>query len=160
MKVFAFIFCCFLLTSCQEIAQNNEDSSDKANMNIELEAIESTRNSFIQAIDEKRYQDLSNLTTEDIIQVAPNDSEWNTMYRLRGELGLFPYDSIRMDPIETVILNDSMAYDFGVSTVYYADSLGQTHQLKDTFLAIMKKDSLGKWRLHREVASSRLPGQK
>ncbi|NNL01733.1 MAG: hypothetical protein HKP39_05615, partial [Eudoraea sp.] len=47
-----------------------------------------------------------------------------------------------------------IAYDFGVSRVYYTNSEGNVVELKDSFLVILKKDKDGTWRLHREVASS------
>ena len=47
-----------------------------------------------------------------------------------------------------------MAYDFGVSSVYYTDENGTVHEMEDTFLVIMKKNKNGAWKLHRELASS------
>lgn len=154
MKYLTFFIAVFVLVGCNQPTTNTEKVKSSVELAKELESIEVTRAGFIKAIDEKRYQELANWTTLDLIQIMPNDAAWNTMFQTRGGLGLFPYDSIRMQPIETVILNDSMAYDFGVSTVYYADSLGQNHHVKDTYLALLKKDSIGRWRLYREVASS------
>ena len=60
-----------------------------------------------------------------------------------------------MSPEETVIVSDSIAYDYGTSKVYYTNDKGESVELQDTFLVIMKKDKNdGVWRLHREVASS------
>jgi len=76
--------------------------------------------------------------------------------RLREEpFGQFSYDSIRMQPIETVIVSDTVAYDFGTSSVFYTNENGEPVELEDTFLVILKKDKKdGKWRIHREVASA------
>lgn len=156
MRYTLFLVGVLLLFGCQQPTQNNNETLNSEELAKELKSIEVTRAGFIKAIDEKQYQDLANWTTKDLIQVLPNDAAWNSMFQSRGILGLFPYDSIRMQPIETVILNDSMAYDFGVSTVYFADSLGQTNHVKDTYLALLKKDSIGRWRLFREVASSNI----
>jgi ketosteroid isomerase-like protein len=61
-----------------------------------------------------------------------------------------------MKPTETVILNDSMAYDFGTSTVYFTNAEGKSVELYDTFLVLLKKGEDGNWRMYREVASSRI----
>ena len=79
------------------------------------------------------------------------------MEALGAERGTpFPYDSIRMHPIEAVLASDSVAWDFGTSRVYYTDADGVVRELRDTDLAILTKGPDGVWRLHREVASSRV----
>lgn len=156
MKFLVFISIGILLIACNQNSQTQTVPDNSIDLVAELEAIEVTRSGFIKAIDEKRYNDLANWSTPELIQLVPNDAPWNAMINYRMGAGLFPYDSIRMQPIETVVLSDTMAYDFGQSTVFFTDSLGQTQRLKDTYLAILKKDSLGRWRLHREVANSRL----
>ena len=60
-----------------------------------------------------------------------------------------------MQPKETIIVSDSVAYDFGTSSVYYTNEQGEPVEIQDTFLAILKKDKNdGKWKLHREVATT------
>ena len=92
--------------------------------------------------------------TKDVKIISPGSSDWSEMYRISQNQGPFPYDSIIMFPKETIIASDSIAYDFGVSHVYYTNSEGMVVELKDTFLAILKKGKDGIWRLHREVATS------
>lgn len=58
-----------------------------------------------------------------------------------------------MTPKETVILSDTMAYDFGVSRTYYTDENGTVHEMGDSFLVLLKKVD-GEWKLYRELASS------
>ena len=61
-----------------------------------------------------------------------------------------------MRPKETIIVSDSVAYDFGTSSTYYTNENGESIELTATFLAILKKDrNDGKWKLHREVANTR-----
>lgn len=85
--------------------------------------------------------------------MAPASEEWKEYRRLREEpLGKFRYDSLIMYPQETFIMNDSMAYDFGTSKVYFMDAEGETVELEDTFLVLLKKEN-GQWKMHREVAS-------
>lgn len=154
MKLFYLTIVIILFSSCK---QNTPTTVEKSlDIQEELASIEVTRTGFMRAINEKNYQDLGNWSTQDLIQVLPNDNDWNNMFIIRGAMGKFPYDSIRMHPKETVVVNDSLAYDFGVSHVYYTDSIGEVHRLRDTYLAILKKGAEGRWRLHREVASSRI----
>ena len=121
----------------------------------ELAKIEQVRKSFEQTVKEKRYGDLGKFTTDDMISIGPGSEDWIAYQKLREEHGnKFRYDSIKMNPKETVILSDTMAYDFGVSSVYYTDVNGIVHEMEDTFLVIMKKDKNGEWKLFRELASS------
>lgn len=121
-----------------------------------MAAIEETRSGFQLAIKERRYADLGKYATPDMISLTPICGEWAAYNELvQGSGGQFGYDSIRMQPQETVIVSDSVAYDFGTSKVYYTDSTGQAVEISDTFLVILKKDKTdGSWKLHREVATT------
>lgn len=136
-------------------ASCTQSGSPRADPAVELEGIEATRNAFMSAIAEKRYADLGAVVTEDLLTVPPGSTEWQVMGALGIERGTpFPYDSIRMQSMETVLASDSVAWDLGTSRVYYTDADGSVQELRDTYLAILKKGSDGVWRLHREVASS------
>jgi len=127
----------------------------KIDVEAELAKIEQVRKSFEQTVKEKRYGDLGKFTTEDMISIGPGSEDWIAYRKLREKHGnKFRYDSIKMNPKETVILSDTMAYDFGVSSVFYTDENGTVHEMEDTFMVIMKKDKDGEWKLHRELASS------
>lgn len=129
--------------------------TNKINVDEELAKIEQVRKSFEQTVKEKRYGDLGRFTTEDMISIGPGSEDWIAYRKLREQYGnKFRYDSIKMNPKETVILSDTMAYDFGVSSVYYTDENGTVHEMEDTFMVIMKKDKDGEWKLYRELASS------
>ncbi|MHA7864659.1 YybH family protein [Flagellimonas marinaquae] len=129
--------------------------TDEIDVATELAKIEQVRRSFEQTVKEKRYGDLGKFTTEDMISIGPGSEDWIAYRKLREKHGnKFRYDSIKMNPKETVILSDTMAYDFGVSSVYYTDENGTVHEMEDTFLVIMKKNKNGEWKLHREIASS------
>jgi len=120
-----------------------------------LVKIEQVRKSFEQTVKEKRYGDLGKFTTEDMISVSPGSEDWIAYRKLREKYGnKFRYDSIKMHPKETVVLSDTIAYDFGVSSVYYTYKNGTEHEMEDTFMVIMKKTEDGEWKLHRELASS------
>ena len=138
--------------------QSQHDSSgiNKIDIQAELASIEETRAAFELAIKEKRYADLSQFSTPDFIGVSPGSEDWMEYKRLREEpYGQFSYDSIIMHPKETVIVSDSVAYDFGTSIVYFTNENGESIELENSFLVILKKDKNdGKWRIHREVSSA------
>jgi ketosteroid isomerase-like protein len=147
------------IISCNNSGNNLESvSSNKEEIDIlkELESIEETRAGFELAIKEKRYADLKNYATEDLISLTPICGEWEEFKRLRNNPNeLFSYDSLIMRPEETVIVSDSVAYDFGTSSVYYTNDVGKPVEISDTFLAILKKEKKdGRWKLHREVATT------
>jgi ketosteroid isomerase-like protein len=159
MKNFFILLLIVTLFGCaEERGQSHLYSSEVNGIDIqaELASIEETRAAFELAIKEKRYADLSQFSTPDFIGVSPGSEDWMEYKRLREEpYGQFTYDSIIMQPKETVIVSDSVAYDFGTSTVYYTNENGESIELEDTFLVILKKDKDdGKWRIHREVASA------
>lgn len=159
MKNLFLLFAVFIFLGCQEKNDQtklDESSLEQMDLQSELASIEETRTAFQLAIKEKRYDDLRKFATSDMIAVSPGGEDWLEYKRLREKPeGQFSYDSIRMRPKETVIVSDSVAYDFGTSSVYYTNENGEPVELTDTFLVILKKDKNdGKWKLHREVASS------
>ena len=159
MKNLLFILLTLFLLSCNEKNNKTEiKSTDIKEFDIqeELSSIEETRKGFQLAIKEKRYADLRNFASKDIISLTPVCGTWEEYKRLRNEpVGSFSYDSLVMQPKETIIVSDSVAYDFGTSSVYYTNEQGEPVEIQDTFLAILKKDKNdGKWKLHREVATT------
>lgn len=140
--------------SAEPVAVTPEEKS--IDHSAELAKMEKTRNSFMTALKEKRYGDIRQVVTSDLQSIGPATPAWQKMRDLGKERGVFPYDSIIMSPIETVVLNDTMAYDFGTSKVYYTNENGEQVELQDTFLALMKKEADGEWRLFREVASGQV----
>ncbi len=159
MKNLILLLLTFLLISCTEKNNKTEVEPQAANeidVEAELESIEETRAGFQLAIKEKRYSDLGQFSTPDMKHISPGSEDWLEYKRIREKsMGQFMYDSIRMKPQETVIVSDSVAYDFGTSLVYYTNAEGESVELEDTFLVILKKDKKdGKWKMHREVASA------
>ena len=159
MKNLIIILLVFCFISCNK-NQNKTEKVDNnpINVNEELASIEKTRTNFENAIAEKRYADLAKYATADLISLTPICGEWEEYKKLvENPKGLFSYDSIRMKPEETIILNDSVAYDFGTSSSFYTNSEGKPVEIKASFLAILKKDKKdGVWKLHREVATTNM----
>jgi ketosteroid isomerase-like protein len=157
MRVLIVFFLVLILISCNEKSNDEKpESAITSNIDIiaELNSIEATRRTFMKAVKEGDGETIGKMVTKDAKTISPGSSDWNEMYKISENKGPFPYNSIIMFPKETVIVSDSIAYDFGVSHVYYTNSEGTVVELKDNFLAILKKGNDGIWRLHREVASS------
>ena len=160
MKNLVLIFATLMLIACN--AQN--DQADQQNsvtseidIQAELAAIEETRTAFQLAVKENRFSDLRQWGTVDVRSLTPDCGVWGPFKALQqNPAGEFHYDSLVMHPRETVIVSDSIAYDFGTSSTYYTDEAGEAIELTATFLAELKKDkSDGIWKLHREVANTR-----
>ena len=158
MKNAVILLLVLALISCREKQDKvvvNPVQTNKIDVEAELAKIEQVRKSFEQTVKERRYGDLGKFTTKDMISIGPGSEDWIAYRKLREQHGnKFRYDSIKMNPKETVILSDTMAYDFGVSSVYYTDESGTVHKMEDTFMVIMKKTKDGEWKLYRELASS------
>ncbi|MFD2098289.1 YybH family protein [Flagellimonas iocasae] len=151
----------FLALACNQTPKNSEVTVEEPvvetiDVAAEVDAINELRASFQQAIKEKRYSDLGQYATEDMKGVSPGSEDWLEYKKQReARMGKFSYDSIIMTPEETIIASDSIAYDYGTSKVYYTNDKGESVELQDTFIVILKKDKEdNKWRIHREVASA------
>ena len=147
-RMLGFIGVLLLLTACEQKQSFDTET--------ELAKLEETRTKFQTLLKEKRYQEMRSVMAEGAETTGPVGEGWLEMRRLGQERGTFPYDSIRMHPKETVIVNDTLAYDYGYSNVYYTNEEGEVVILQDTFIALIKKEKDGVWRLWREVASGKV----
>lgn len=151
---------CLLVFSCNMKNENADELKtpldNKIDIEAELASIEKTRAEFQSVIKEGRFGDLRNYGIETIAS-DPDCGPWLEFQELRrNPKGKFNYDSLVMRPRETVIANDSIAYDFGTSSTYYTNEFGEPIEITATYLAILKKDkSDGVWKLHREVGNTR-----
>lgn len=152
MKKLSFLLITVIFAACVAPVKETEVVTS-LDVEAELAAIEDLRSAFALILKEGRYEDMGKYVTSDVITVRPGDADWDEMFALGEERGRFPYDSIIMQPSETILVNDSIAYDMGESWVYYTNEAGEQVELRDKFLAILKKQD-GQWKLHREVSSS------
>lgn len=160
MKNLLLLFLTAGLISCNAESNSPESTpsdSEEINIQAELESIEETRAGFQLAIKENRFSDLGQYATQNVKSLTPDCGAWEPFKELRrNPAGKFHYDSLVMRPTETIIVSDSVAYDFGMSSTYYTNEAGEPVELLATFLAVLKKDKTdGKWKLHREVANTR-----
>nr|WP_299339943.1 nuclear transport factor 2 family protein [Allomuricauda sp.] len=155
MKNLTIACIALILISCNGENKTNPKAHEENVIDIpaELQLLEETRSNMVLALKEGRYQDISKWVTLDAKTVRPGGPDFDKMFALGKERGIFPYDSIKMTPTETYIMNDSMAYDWGSSKTYYTNEEGEQVELNNSFLVILKKVD-GTWKLHREVASS------
>lgn len=157
MKHYFILLTSVFLISCAEKTSEAGTETEKpitTHFQEDLDQIEDMRASFQKTVKEKRYGDLGSFVTKDLISIGPGSEDWIAYRALREQHGnKFRYDSIIMTPKETVILSDTMAYDFGVSRTFYTDENGTVHEMGDTFLVLLKKVD-GEWKLYRELASS------
>lgn len=157
MKSIFYLFGILFLISCSP-SPSSQEATPPLDIEAELKKIDQLRLDFQQTVKEKRYGDLGKFVTKDVISIGPGSEDWIAYRKLRETYGnQFRYDSIFMRPKETVIVSDSIAYDFGVSSVYYTDENGVVHEMEDSFLVILKRNKAGEWKLFREMASSLVP---
>jgi len=154
MRNSILLFFILILCSCTNKSNKEKKIAQPIDIQDELASIETTRQTFMKAVKEGDSETIGKMITKDAKLISPGSSDWSEMYKISQKPGPIPYDSIIMFPKETIVASDSLAYDFGVSHVYYTNSEGSVVELKDNFLAILKKSNDGIWRLHREVASS------
>ncbi|MBR9913423.1 MAG: DUF4440 domain-containing protein [Algicola sp.] len=160
MKNLGLLLLVLALVSCKEKSDQQEiqqPEQQRIDIASELAAIEETRTAFQLAVRENRFSDLQKYGTPDVKSLTPSCGAWEPFKELRkNPSGQFHYDSLVMRPVETIIVSDSIAYDFGMSSTYYTDEEGKSVELTATFLAVLKKDKTdGIWKLHREVANTR-----
>jgi ketosteroid isomerase-like protein len=159
MTKFLLIIISALIFSCTGSDRQHEATTvDSKVIDIahELDLIEQTRSSFQAAFNEKRFGDLNQFIMKGFKGVPPGSEDWMEYNRLgQNPAGQFSVDSISMSPLETAVVSDSVAYDFGTSSLYYKNAEGKPIELKNTFLMILKKDKNdGVWKLYRDVSSS------
>lgn len=66
-----------------------------------------------------------NYGTKDAMSLTPDCGAWESFIALQSQSsGEFHYDSFTMKPMETIIVSDSIANDFGTRTTYYTNSDG------------------------------------
>lgn len=131
-----------------------EDEKVALDLDSELESIEAFHIEYQSAIREGRLDDLDNLYAKNSKIVLPGGEDFEKLARVEMERGVIvAYDSLFINIDETEILNDSMAYDWGTSTIYYTDNDSLSIKIEDSFFVLLKKEN-GEWKIYREMSSS------
>ncbi|HIF76882.1 MAG TPA: nuclear transport factor 2 family protein [Sulfitobacter sp.] len=123
----------------------------------EAAAIDEARTGFMDAISTGAMAELGALLHPQVIMVVPGGPEHLKMYE-QAEQPPFPAGAtIEITPTETVVINETWAYDFGTSIITYTpEGSSEPLELRDTYLMLLKKHD-GKWKPYREVASATPP---
>lgn len=152
-RVIGVVFAGSLFISCLTASEKRETGISSERLELELRRVHKLRSDFQKFIRKNQPDSLTMLISKEAKIVPPGGDAWKILIQRVGPNNPMPYDSIHMMPEETAILNDSMAYDWGKSKVYYTDSTGTVQYLEDSYLVLLKKEN-DQWRLFREVASS------
>lgn len=151
MKYTFTILSIFLLVSCNQTTKVKKTELD---IKSELESIEAFHNEYQAAIREGRLDDLDNFYSKNSKVVMPGGTDFEKLARIEKERGVIvAYDSLFINIEETQILNDSTAYDWGTSTIYYTDNDSLSVKIEDSFFVLLKKEN-GEWKIYREMSSS------
>jgi ketosteroid isomerase-like protein len=143
-----------MLLSCDEKNSNSSLQKNSIDYEMMLRTIDEFHNSYELAIKENRLDDLDNLYATDSKVIPPGGDEWNDLLKLAEERDIIvAYDSMLINIVETKILNDSTAYDWGTSLIYFTDREGKTQKIDDSFFVILKKRK-GQWKIFRELSSA------
>lgn len=99
------------------------------------------------------------LMAEGTVMVPPAGGGWSDMLAAAAAIGA-PYApgmTADITPIETVVINEEWAYEFGTSVFTWTpEGASEPVELEDTFLIILRNQGEG-WKVWREVASANLP---
>jgi len=151
MKIIYTFLSALLLTGCTSSTEVRTSEPDTKSI---LDTIEAFHKEYEAAIIEGRLEDLDNLYSKSSKVVPPGGDDFEKLAELEKQRGLLVvYDSLFITIEETQLLNDSMAYDWGTSTIYYTDNDGNSVKIEDSFFVILKKEG-GNWKIYRELSSS------
>jgi ketosteroid isomerase-like protein len=143
-----------LLLSCDKKNSNSSLQKNSIDYEMMLRTIDEFHISYELAIKENRLDDLDNLYATDSKVIPPGGDEWNDLLKLAEERDIIvAYDSMLINIEETKILNDSTAYDWGTSLIYFTDREGKPQKIDDSFFVILKKRK-GQWKIFRELSSA------
>lgn len=152
-QVISVILAASVLNGCQTTPDNVTEIPESPSWESELYQVNLLRSNFQKYVRTKQWDSLRTTLSTNAKIIPPGSETWKFIWSKAGPEWPIPYDSIRIDPIETVRLNDSMVYDWGRSTVYYTDENDSSQTVQNSYLVLLKKEN-GKWTLYREVASA------
>ncbi|MHA7871085.1 MAG: nuclear transport factor 2 family protein [Hyphococcus sp.] len=122
-----------------------------------LAALDAQRANFESAVATGDMAALGALITPQTIMVQPGSSDWKAMQAQAGGMPFAPGARIDITPVETKVINEEWAYEFGASIITYPSAeTGDDIELRDTYLILLRNDGNG-WKPFREVASASPP---
>lgn len=143
------------LTACQPQEQqpSRAASVDTA---VVIATIDSLRALYEQTVATGDFETMGSMLAEGAVMVGPGGPQWDSL-RAASEHPWPPGATLDITPIETMVLGEEWAYDFGTSTATYTpEGSSEPRTLRDTYLLVLRNTEDG-WKLYREVASPDLP---
>lgn len=120
-----------------------------------LESIDSLRSAYQQAVAEGAWKRLGGMTTGDALIVQPGDAARDSVLAAH-DTPFPPGSTLEIEPRETRVLGPDWVYELGTGTVTWTpEGADEPRTLRDTYLVLLHRTD-GGWKVHREVASSRL----
>lgn len=121
-----------------------------------IATIDSLRALYEQTVATGDFETMGTLLADEAVMVGPGGPQWDSL-RTASEYPWPPGATLDITPIETIVMSEEWAYDFGTSTATYTpEGTGEARTLRDTYLLLLRNTSDG-WKLYREVASPDLP---
>jgi hypothetical protein len=151
---FKILLILLVMIGCKESENSNNIQSDTVKQEEMMKSIKEFHNSYELAIKENRLDNMDKLYAKDAKVIPAGGEEWNKLIKLAEKRGVsVAYDSLFISIIQTEILNDSMAYDWGTSKIYYTDDNNESQEVEDSFFVLLKRRN-NEWQIYRELSSS------
>lgn len=144
------------LTACQPQGQQPSPHSAIVDTAGVVATIDSLRALYEQTVATGDFETMGSMLADGAVMVGPGGPPWDSL-RAASEYPWPPGATLDITPIETVVLSEEWAYDFGTSTATYTpEGASEVRTLRDTYLLLLRNTEDG-WKLYREVASPDLP---
>lgn len=143
------------LTACQPQEQQPSQAASVDTAEV-VATIDSLRALYEQTVATGDFETMGSMLAEGAVMVGPGGPQWDSL-RAASEYPWPPGATLDITSIETVVLSEEWAYDFGTSTATYTpEGASEPRTLRDTYLLLLRNTEDG-WKLYREVASPDLP---
>jgi len=145
------IECLFALTTTACVAACGQGGASDARVLAEIDA---ARTAFWDAHEQGDASALADLVTDDAVLWAPGmeDASGRAFIRTAAE-GMFAAMSISDFEIESyeVQLHDALAYELATYSETLTPRDGQASVVRGRYLIVWRRDSDGRWRVHRNM---------
>jgi ketosteroid isomerase-like protein len=142
------------LSACQP-QDDVSDGRAAADTAAVLASVDSLRSAYRQAVADGDWERLGGMVTENAVVVQPGGPARDSMLAA-SDAPFPPGATLEIDPWETRVLGPDWVYELGLGTVTWTpEGADGPRTLRDTYLVLLHRTADG-WKVHREVASSRL----
>lgn len=143
------------ITACQPKEQESSQAAALDTAAV-IAVIDSMRALYEQTVAESDFETMGSLLADGVVAVGPGGPQWDSL-RAASENPWPPGATLEITPIETVVMSEEWAYDFGTSTATYTpEGASDPRTLRDTYLLLLRNTEDG-WKIYREVSSPDLP---